>query len=65
MKARVRQLRVKLKSTKKGNRSITEFVMRIKAIENSLLVVRDSIIEQYHINLILDDLSKDYNLFVM
>ncbi|KAI5447683.1 hypothetical protein KIW84_015223 [Lathyrus oleraceus] len=48
MKARVRQLRVELKSTTKGNKSITEFVLRIKAIANSLLVVGDSIFEGNH-----------------
>lgn len=41
MKARIRQLRVELKSTKKGNRSIPEFVLRIKVIANSVLVVGD------------------------
>lgn len=43
MKARVRQLRVELKSTKKGNRSIIEFVLRFKAITNSFIVLGDSI----------------------
>lgn len=43
MKDRVRLVRVKLKSTKKGNNSITEFVLRIKVIANSMLAVGDSI----------------------
>lgn len=46
MKARVYQLRVELKSIKKGNSYITEFVMHVKAIVNSLLVVGDIISEQ-------------------
>lgn len=56
MKARVCQLRVELKSTK-GNKSITEFVLRIKEI-NFLLVVGDLITEQYQIDNILDGLPK-------
>lgn len=44
MKVRGRQLRLEYKSTKKGSRSIIKFVLRIKTIANSLLVVGDSII---------------------
>src|SRR3954470_9683143 len=65
MKARVRQLRVELKSTKKGNRTITEYVLRIKAIANSLLAVGDSITEQDQIDSILEGLPEEYNPFVM
>lgn len=57
MKVRVRQLRVELK--------FTDFVLRIKDISNSLLVVEDSISEQNQINLILDGLPKEYNSFVI
>lgn len=57
MKVRVRQLRVELK--------FTDFVLRIKDISNSLLVVEDLISEQNQINLILDGLPEEYNPFVI
>lgn len=41
MKAQVRQLRFELKSFKKGNNSITEYVLLVKATTNLLLQVRD------------------------
>src|SRR3954468_23417458 len=65
MKARVRQLRVELKSTKKGNRSITEFVLHIKAIAYSVLDVGDYITEQDQIDAILEGLPEEFNPFVM
>lgn len=46
MKAQVRQLCVKLKSIKKGNSTITEYVLCVKAIANSLLVVGDIVYKQ-------------------
>lgn len=58
MRARVRQLRVELKSTKKGNYSVTEFVLKIKAIASSLLAVGDSTLEQDQIDSILNRLPK-------
>jgi histone deacetylase 1/2 len=65
MKARVRQFRVELKSTKKGNKTVTEFVLRIKAIDNYLLSVGDFITEQDQIDSILNGLPEKYSPFVM
>lgn len=65
MKSRVRQLYVELKSTKKGNKSITKFVLRIKAIANSQLAVGDSITKQDQVGSILEGLPEEYNSFVM
>lgn len=65
MKARVRQLRVELKSTKKGNKSITEYVLRIKATTNSLLAVGDLITEHDQIDSILNGIYEEYRPFVM
>lgn len=65
MKARAFQLRVELKSTKKGNKSITKIVLRIKVIMKSFLTIEDSITEKDQIDLILDDLHEEYNPFVM
>lgn len=50
---------------KKGNKSITEFFQRNKAIVNYLLVVGDSTSEQNQIDLILDGLLEEYNSFLM
>lgn len=65
MKATILQLRVYQKWANKGNHSIMEFVVRIKVIANSLLVIGDSISEQDQIDFILDGLPKEYNPFVM
>lgn len=40
-------------------------MIRIKAIANSLLAIRDSIIEKYHIDYVLDGLPQEYNPFVI
>lgn len=65
MKAQVRQLRVELKYIKKGNISITEVVLRVKDIVNSLLTVGDIVSEQDQIDSIFDGLPKEYNLNVI
>lgn len=65
MKARVRQLRKELKSTKKLNQLAYEFILRIKVIVDSLLSVCDLIIEHDQIDVALDGLLEEYDLFVM
>lgn len=65
MKARVRQFHVELKSIMKGNCSVTEFLLRVKAIANSLLAVGDVLSKKDQVDLILDGLPKEYNSFVM
>lgn len=62
MMARVKQLCVELKSMKKGNISINEYVLQFKAI---VIAVGDSISEKDHIVSILDGLPEEYNSFVM
>lgn len=54
-----------MKSIQKGNNSITEYVFRVKAIANSLLVVGDFVLEQSKIDFILYGLPEEYNPFVM
>lgn len=54
-----------LKITKKPNRSMSKFVLHIKAITYSLLSEGDLISEQDHIFVILYGLSKEYNPFMM
>lgn len=58
----VKQLCVELKSMKKGNISINEYVLQFKAI---VISVGDSISEKDHIVSILDGLPEEYNSFVM
>lgn len=65
MIARVCQLRVKLKSIKKGNSSIIEVVRCVKAIVNLLLALGDMASKQDQIEFILVGLLEDYNPFVM
>lgn len=50
---------------KKDIKSNIEYVLQVKAISNSLLDIGGSIIEQDHIDFIVDGLLEEYNLFVM
>lgn len=54
MKAKVKQLRTELITTKKLNRSALEFMFRIKAVVDSLLPIVNFISEQDHINVMID-----------
>lgn len=65
MKAKVRQLRSELKSTKKGTRSVNEYVLRIKSIFDALVATGDSISEQDQIDAILEGLPEEYGPFIM
>lgn len=65
MKAKVRTLRSELKNTKKGTRSISEYVLRIKAISDSLIAIGETVSEQDQVDTILDGLPEDYGPFVM
>lgn len=61
----MRQFRSELKNTKKGTRTINEYVLRIKAIVDSLVAVGDTITEQDQIDAILEGLPEEYSPFVM
>lgn len=65
MKAKVWQLRSKLKTTKKANHTVYEYVLKIKFIVDSLLAVGDIITEETQIDAILDGLPEEYCPFVM
>jgi histone deacetylase 1/2 len=65
LKAKVRQLRSKLKTVKKGTKSIAEFVLRVRAIDDTLISIGDTVTEQDRIDSILEGLQEEYNLFVM
>lgn len=53
IKARVHQLRVELKTIKKGNKPISEYVLRIRAIVYFLLAIGDPIFERDKVDSIL------------
>jgi hypothetical protein len=65
LKARARKLRSELKNTKKSSRSISEYLLCIKSLVNSLIVVGDNVSEQEQIDAILDGLPEEFNSFVM
>ncbi|RDX80909.1 Copia protein, partial [Mucuna pruriens] len=63
MKAKVRQFRSKLKNTKKGSRTISEYLLRIKVNVDSPVAIGDSISKQDHINAMLDGLLEALHVF--
>lgn len=65
MKAKVCQFRSELKTVKKGTRTMSEYLLRIKTIVDFLVVVGDPISDQDHIDSSLDGLPEEYNPFVM
>lgn len=65
MKAKVRQLRTELKTTKKGTRIVTEYVLRIKTIFGCLVAIGDAVNEQDQVDAILEGLPEEYGPFVM
>jgi histone deacetylase 1/2 len=64
-KAKIRQLRSELKTVKKGTKTVTEFILRVRAVANTLISIGDSVSEQDQIDSILDGLPEEYNPFVM
>lgn len=65
MKAQVHQLRVELKTIKKGNRPVSEFLLLVRAIIDSLFSIGDPIGERDQVDAILHGLSKEYTSFIM
>ncbi|CAI8587967.1 unnamed protein product [Vicia faba] len=65
MEAHVRQLCTELKTSKKLNKYVSKFVIRIKLIVDSFLLVGDYISEEDEIDAILDGLLKEYNSIMM
>lgn len=59
MKEHVHQLRSKLKFNKKGNFFISEYVLSVRAIIDSQLVIGDHITERNLINAILQGLPEE------
>ncbi|GAU29238.1 hypothetical protein TSUD_362280 [Trifolium subterraneum] len=65
LKSRIRQLRSELKNTKKLARPVSEYLLRIKSIVNSLIAMGETVTEQEQIDAILEGLPEDFNSFVM
>lgn len=65
LKAKVRQLRSELKTTKKGNRSIAKYTLWIHALADSLIAIRETISDQELLDVVIDGLPEEYNTFVM
>lgn len=65
MKARVYQLKAELKVTKKGNHSISEFVLHIRATADALLVTGEPISKRDQIDVIRQGLLEEINSFIM
>ena len=62
--ARAFQLKTELRNTSKGNRSISEYLLRIKAIVDQLISIGHPISEHEHLEVILEGLPAEYNAFV-
>ncbi|CAJ2659451.1 unnamed protein product [Trifolium pratense] len=65
LKSRARQLRSELKNTKKHSRTVNEYLLRIKSIVNSLIVIGDVVSEREQVEVILEGLTEEFNPFVM
>ena len=59
-RARARQLRSELRATTLDDRSVDDYLQRIKHLVDSLASVGDSIPSQQHIDVILEGLPRDY-----
>ena len=63
-RARIQKLKSELRNTSKGSSSIAEFLLKIKALVNSLVSIGSMITDEEHIEVILGGLSYDYDAFV-
>ncbi|KAF7834709.1 retrovirus-related Pol polyprotein from transposon TNT 1-94 [Senna tora] len=63
-KAKVHQYRAELRSAKKGTRSMSDLLLRIKAITDALRAVGSVVSEHEHIQCILEGLPSEYEAFV-
>lgn len=65
LRTKVRQFRSKLKNTKIPTRTISKYLLRIRALIESLQAIGDPVTDQDHIDMILEGLPKEYNSLVM
>ena len=62
--AREQQLKTKLRSTSKGSTPVLEYLLRIKALVNSLVSIGCMVSDFEYIAVILGALSTEYDAFV-
>lgn len=62
-KAKIHQYKTEMRSTKKGSKTVVEYILRIKALADALIVKGSEILEQEHIEIILEGLSSEYDAF--
>ncbi|KAF7813229.1 Retrovirus-related Pol polyprotein from transposon TNT 1-94 [Senna tora] len=63
-KAKERLLKVQLRSTKKGSKSMSEYLLSIKKVIDELVSIGAPISDHEHIECLFDGLTKDYESFV-
>jgi hypothetical protein len=61
MRAKARQLRVELRSTKLQDRSIQEYLLRIRLLIDDLIAIGDLVPLNHHLDVILEGLPLDFN----
>jgi histone deacetylase 1/2 len=61
MRAKARQLRVELRSTKLEDRSIQEYLLRIRLLIDNLVAIGDPVPLNHHLDVILEGLPPDFN----
>lgn len=64
MNAKVHQYPTELRNTKKENRPINEYLLRIKALVDQLAAIGSTVTEQEHIRCVLEGLPQEYGPFV-
>lgn len=62
-RAKVHQYKSGLRNTKKGTRSIAEYLLWIKALVDGLISIGSEVTEQEYIGTILEGLSSEYDAF--
>lgn len=65
LRARARQIKSELKSTKKGTRSVNEYVTQTQNLPDSLTVIGVPVFDSDLYDIVLDGLPEEYNSFVM
>lgn len=63
-RAKIHQYNTELRNTKKGSRTIAEYLLRIKALVDALIVIGGEVSEQEHVNIILEGLPNNYDAFL-
>lgn len=63
MRAKIHQYKYELRNTKKGARTVPQYLLRIKALMDSLVSIGSPVSEQEHVEIILEGLPSEYDAF--